>query len=339
MKIFKLLVLCASFLTTALPAFAVDEADKASAAGWVDIGAGERLWASYKPAKNGAPTVVLLHGLTYTMKPWDIFSDDLVKLNPDIGMLRYDMTGMGQTLLGGPLPVNYEITYQTQVRQLHALIETFKIKNPTLVGLSYGGGIALAYAATYPNSVNKLVLMAPFTEPLESQDKWIRAQITATRLTFPLNPATDAQLYDFFLRQLIYTTYPLAEPVTLANPYILESIFQMVRSIRLFRAETIVKLLPQNSVHLMVAGQDQYLPREVLDRFWNSVPEKNRASRINIAYTEHKIPEAIPSYAAGWVNEILRANPLLNGGREFEGNSWTYKARSGEHEISLLPPR
>jgi len=315
---------------------AADEADKASKEDYVDIGDGVKLWASYKPAQNGAPTVVLLHGLTYTMKPWNIFADDLVKQNPDVGVLRYDMTGMGQTLLGGPLPVNYEITYQLQVRQLHSLINVYKIKNPTLVGLSYGGAIALAYAATYPNDYDKLVLMAPFTEPLEGQDRYIRAQIAATRLAFPLNPATDAQLYDYFLRQFIYTTYPLSEPVTLANPYILESIFQMVRSIRFFHAETVVNVLKPGSVHLMVAGQDQYLPREVLDRFWNVLPEANRASRINIAYSEHKIPEAIPSYSAAWVNEILKKNPLLTNGRVFEGNSWTYKARSGENEINLL---
>lgn len=340
MKIFGLFLLGLSLLTVGpAPARAADEADKASQEDYVDIGNGERLWASYKPAKNGAPTVVLLHGLTYTMKPWNIFSDDLVKQNPDVGVLRYDMTGMGKTLLGGPLPVNYEITYQTQVRQLHALINVYKIEKPTLVGLSYGGAIALAYAATYPGTFDKLILMAPFTEPLESQDRYIRTQIAATRLAFPFNPATDEQLYDFFLRQFIYTTYPLSEPVTLANPYILESIFQMVRSIRFFRAETIVNLLPKNSVHLMVAGQDQYLPREVLERFWNVLPEGTRASRINIAFSEHKIPEAIPSYSAAWVNEIIKNNPLVTGGRVFEGNSWTYKARSGEHEISLLYPR
>ncbi|RZA07035.1 MAG: alpha/beta hydrolase [Proteobacteria bacterium] len=339
MKIFALVLsVLALNLSFFQPAFAADEMDKAAKEDYVDIGGGQRLWASYKAPKNGAPTVVLLHGLTYTMKPWNYFADDLVKLNPDVGVLRYDMTGMGKTLLGGPLPVNYEITYQNQVRQLRALLEIYKIEKPTLVGLSYGGAIALAYAATYPGTFDKLILMAPFTEPLESQDKFIRTQISATRIAFPFNPSTDAQLYDFFLRQFVYTTFPLSEPVTVANPYILEAVYQMTRSVRFFHASAIVDQLPPNSVHLMVGGQDQYIPREVLDRFWNSLPEATRASRTNIAYTEHKIPEAAPTYSASWVNEIIKGNKLLSGGRVFEGNPWTFKARSGETEIAVPRP-
>lgn len=329
MKIFGLLLFC---WFTMAPAFAVTAKE-----GFVDIGNKERLWASYKPATRGAPTIVLLHGLTYTMKPWNLFSDALEKLNPDLGILRYDMKGMGKTLLDGPVPVNYEITYQDQVRLLRALLKTLKIEKPTLVGLSYGGAIALSYAATYPGSFDKLILMAPFTEPLEGQDRWIRMQIAATRLAFPLNPATDEELYDFFLRQFIYTTFPAAEPVVLANPYILESIFRMVKSVRLFKASEIVNRLPPASVHLVVANQDQYLTGGVLDRFWNNLPASTRASRINIAFTEHKIPEAIPSYSAAWVHEIL-TNSKVSGGKVFEGNSWTYKAKSGDYEINLYRP-
>ena len=247
------------------------------------------------------------------------------------------MKGMGKTLLDGRVPVNYEITYQDQVRQLRALLTTLKIEKPSLVGLSYGGAIALSYAATYPGSFEKLVLMAPFTEPLADQDRFIRTQIAATRLANPFNPSTDEELYDFFLRQFIYTTYPLAEPVVLANPYILESIFRMVKSVRFFRAEEIMHKLPAGSVHLVVANQDQYLPAEVLNRFWTTLPASVRASRINIAFSEHKIPEAIPSYSAAWLHEIL-TNSKVSGGKVFEGNSWTYKARSGDYEINLYRP-
>jgi pimeloyl-ACP methyl ester carboxylesterase len=326
-------ILCCLFLFSITAHAVEDEREH-----FVDIGNNERLFVHYKPAKNGARTVVFLHGLTYTLKPWTAFANKLEDLNGDLGILRYDMKGMGRTLLDGHLPVNYEIPYQDQVRQLHALLQTLKIEKPDILGLSYGGAIALSFAVTYPGEYRNIIMMAPFTEPLAAQDKFIRAQITATRLAFPFNPSTDDELYDFFQRQLIYTTFPAAEPDTLANPYILESVFRMSKGLRYFYADKMVDSLPAGVVHLMVANQDQYLNDGVLDRFWNRLPIPARASRLNIEGSEHKIPEAVPAFAAAWVYEIIKGNPALANGRVFDGNARTFEIRARGDSFVLPKP-
>jgi pimeloyl-ACP methyl ester carboxylesterase len=297
----------------------------------------ESIWLRHKTATRGAPTVVLLNGLTYATRDWAPFASALERLNPDLGIVRYDMRGMGKTLLEGRLPVNYAIPHTDQVNHLKAILDLLGLKRVHLVGLSYGGGIGIAFAEKHPRMVDKLVLMAPFTEALESQDASIKKQIAWTRITFPLNPASDDELYDYFLRQTIYTTYPAAEPMVLENPYKLEAIFRMVQGIRKFKATEFLSNLPAGSVHLMVANQDQYIPQPVMDRFWAALPKAARASRINISYTEHKIPEAIPAFAATWVNETF-SNNTLSGGKIFSGDAQGFEARSGTLRINLPRP-
>ncbi|MGZ3693754.1 MAG: alpha/beta fold hydrolase [Bdellovibrionota bacterium] len=299
---------------------------------------GNQVYVDYQKPQPGHPTVVLLNGLTYTTESWAKFAAPLAKLAPGTGILRYDMKGMGKTLFTKKVPVSYTISLDDQVEELHMLLQHFSLNRVSLIGLSYGSGVAIAFSTRYPNLVEKLILMAPYTEAVASQDRWILSQVKTTRLMYPFNPATDDELYDFFLKQLIYSTYPSAEPVVLENPYKLEAVYRMVQGIRKFSAAKVAALLPIGSVHLMVANEDQYLDKEALENFWDAVPNMVRASRINISVTEHKIPEAIPEYAAAWVAEILTNNPKISGGRIFTGSTWNNLAKSEDTEITLRKP-
>lgn len=302
---------------------------------FIEISPGNRLFVRYQEAKNAAPTIVLLHGLTYSNDSWDLFVHSLRKENPSLGILRFDMVGMGQTLLDRKVPVDYEISYQTQAENLSLLLNKLKLKKVVLAGLSYGGGIAVAFANQYPEHISSLILMAPFTEPLKKMDNWIKMQVSITRATNPWNPATDDELYDFYLRQFIYSTYPSAEPSVLENPYKLEAIYRMVQGIRHFKVKKSLENLPKESLHLMVAVQDQYIPGDVMNSFWNAVPNEVRASRINISETEHKIPEAIPDFAASWIHQISIQNKNISSGRVFKGSTKNCSAKSGAIIIEL----
>jgi len=295
---------------------------------------GEQVFVRHKEAQPGAPTLVLLNGLTYSTQQWASFAAAIERLEPSFGIVLYDMRGMGKTLLQGNLPVNYSISLESQVAQLKEVMTALKLKKAQFVGLSYGGGVAIAFAKAHPKLVGRLFLMAPFTEALENQDRLIRAQVSGNRLTFPFNPATDEELYDYFLRQFIYTTYPSSEPIVLENPFKLEAIFRMVQGIRLFKAAQIAKDMPAESVHLMVANQDQYISKAVMDRFWQAVPMRARGSRIDISFTEHKIPEAIPNFAAAWITTVMKED--LRG--EFQGTSWAFRAQSGSKVVDLPRP-
>jgi pimeloyl-ACP methyl ester carboxylesterase len=302
---------------------------------FVKITAAQELYVDYIKAAPGKPTLVLLNGLTYSARSWDSFVRAFEKLDTGVGLLRYDMLGMGKTLLNDELPVHYAVPHATQVTQLKALLDKLGIKKASLLGLSYGGGIAVAFANQYPRYVDALILMAPFTKPLEKMDNWIKMQVSATRAMNPWNPATDDELYDFFLHQFVYTTYPSAEPIVLENPYKLEAIFRMVQGIRKFSALENLAKIPARSVHLIVAKQDQYIPKEVMDELWNKLPAAKKMSQILIDGSEHKIPEAIPAYSSAWVAEIMKKNAKISGGRNFQGSVRNGSATSGNITIEL----
>lgn len=270
--------------------------------------------------KAGQPTVILLNGLTYSTKQWTKYVNALVKIG--VGVVSYDMRGMGQTLLkyGPALEV---ISYNEQVKDLKSLLVQLKIPPPyNLVGLSYGGGIGLAYAAAYSADIRNLILLAPFTEPLAQSDQWIKSQVALTSglMMSASGGQTNDQLYDSFLHQTIYATYPASEPTVLENPYKLEAIFRMVQGIRKFKAVDSVNKLPQGTVHLVIAGNDQYIPRKVLLDFWKAVPKSVRRSISVILNSEHKIPEAVPNFLAAYTAEIVRGNALFSRDRSFSAN-------------------
>lgn len=264
----------------------------------------KELYVDYTAPKAHQETVVLLNGLTYSTQQWDQLTLELKKKG--LGVLRYDMDGMGKSLLRrGPKFAPY--AYTDQVDDLYNLLETVKLPSPyNLVGLSYGGGITSAYSAKYGQTVKNAVMMAPYTEALAQQDNYIKLQVAMTRLYFPFNPASDDQIYDYYLHQICYATYPIVEPIVLENPYKLEAVFRMTQGIRKYKAINDVNLYPAKKMHLIIAENDQYIPREVLTQFWDAIPVQARASLTILKGSEHKIPESKPVEAASIIEAIVQ---------------------------------
>ncbi len=305
--------------------------------GFVSISSQKALYVDYVPAEGKNPTVILINGLTYSTRQWEKFAKNLI--GKGVGVLRYDPIGQGETLLRYA-PILSVIPYQEQVKDLRDLLTKMNLKGPyNLVGLSYGGGIAAEFTAEYPNLVKNLIMMAPFTRPLESTDNLIKAQVLWTRQFLPIYPfifMSDDELYDYYLRQIVYTTYPAAEPIVLENPYKLEATFRLVQGIRKARPVDKTNRIPGKAAHLMIARQDQYIEARVLDEYWQAVPNGSRGSRIYINGSEHKMVEAVPNFTAGWVYEIVMDNKKLFEGRDFEGYPSQSKAVGSDGETIKL---
>ena len=299
--------------------------------GFVQIAEGRELYVDYIHPAPGRPTVVLLNGLTYSTYSWELFTRSLH--GHGLGILRYDPIGMGQTLLKYGIPTG-PVNYKDQTNDLRLLLDRLGVQQPVhVVGLSYGGALALQFGHESPERVASLIIMAPFIAPLQQQDNWIRMQVQQTRLLNPWNRASYDELYDYFLHMNIVTTYPIAEPVVLENAYKLEATFRMVQGIRKFLAKDISKFQPNVGVHLMIARRDQYIDNSVHDEFWETLQQGTQVSRLYIEHSEHKIPEAVPTFAANWVRQIVDKNPSICCGQTFVGNPWTNTvtaAQSGE---------
>ena len=96
------------------------------------------------------PAVVLVHEGVCDLRMWDELVGPLAR---EFTVLRYDMRGYGDsTLPPGPF---------SQSGDLLGLLDHVGIERAALVGVSYGGRVALDTAFVAPDRVSALVLAAP----------------------------------------------------------------------------------------------------------------------------------------------------------------------------------
>jgi len=127
----------------------------------------------YVEAGSG-PTVILLHGLGGSSQVWQF---SIPALAAKYHVIVPDQIGFGKS--DKPL-VNYRI--RTYVDFLDQFCKQLGIERATLVGNSMGGWIAAMFTASFPDRVDKLVLVdaAGYAPPKDFD----------TRVFFGLNPTT-----------------------------------------------------------------------------------------------------------------------------------------------------
>ena len=108
---------------------------------------GARLF--YETTGRGS-VVVLIHGGNLDSRMWD---DQFIPFAHEHRVIRYDVRGFGRS---GPADTPYEAQ-----ADLYALLVALHIPRASLVGLSLGGGIAIDFALTHPEMVDRLVLASP----------------------------------------------------------------------------------------------------------------------------------------------------------------------------------
>jgi pimeloyl-ACP methyl ester carboxylesterase len=303
---------------------------------FVQVSEKRKLYTEVRLPQNGKPTLYLVNGLTYSTEQWKPFAEALSKIDPDLGLVLYDMEGMGQTLLA-EAPVYWDIPFENQVADLHTLKQKLAIPGPSFaLGLSYGGAVILAEASENPSDFDGYIAMSPFIERIPEQDVWIKNSIVAYRMTPVgiMDPRSDDELYDVYLRTLVYTTYPAAEPIVLENPYKLEAIYRMVKGAKNWSAVGRVARFPKGKMHVVAARDDEYVKFDRMQIFLEAAKRKLNSTAI-FEHSHHKIPEEEPGLAAAWVYQILSGNPNLAKGLTFDVDPATDTATSGGLSIPL----
>ena len=117
----------------------------------------------YELAGTGdSPVVVLVHGFSVPLFVWDPTFEEL--LSQGFRVLRYDLYGRGYS-------DRPDVTYDKTlfVEQLRELLIELGFEDPVdLVGLSMGGPVVASFAASFPESVNRLVFVDPFVGPADA---------------------------------------------------------------------------------------------------------------------------------------------------------------------------
>ncbi|MDR2867850.1 MAG: alpha/beta hydrolase [Acholeplasmatales bacterium] len=98
---------------------------------------------------EGQP-ILILNGIMMSTKSWDAFVPTLKANNM---LLRVDFIDQGQSD-----KAQIEYTQDTQAELIYELLHTLNIKPINIVGISYGGEVALHFAIKYPQYVERLLL-------------------------------------------------------------------------------------------------------------------------------------------------------------------------------------
>lgn len=123
---------------------------------------------NYHDLGRGSP-VLLIHGSGPGVSAWANWRLVLPELGKLTREIAPDMAGFGYSKVEGELSFSIDMW----LNQLSTLLEGLGIDRVSIVGNSYGGGIALHFASMYPDKVDKIVLMGsvgasfPLTDGLD----------------------------------------------------------------------------------------------------------------------------------------------------------------------------
>ena len=160
--------------------------------GYVDAGDGVRLY--YRMVGVGPDTVVALHGGPgLTM---EYFAEDLTSLAERRTLLFYDQRGTGRSSLVSDAAA---LDARRFAEDLEAIRRHFGLEQLTLLGHSWGAGVAALYAARYPDRVGGLLLVGgmplrrsewdrTFQELDANRDSAMRLQLQERRTARLANP-------------------------------------------------------------------------------------------------------------------------------------------------------
>ncbi len=102
---------------------------------------------------GAGPPVVLLHGAGTSLL--DFSMTMLYQAASEFQVIAFDRPGHGYS----GQPRRGVATPQVQARLFHSALNQLGIAKPVLVGHSWGGGVALAYAIEYPDDIEGIVLL------------------------------------------------------------------------------------------------------------------------------------------------------------------------------------
>lgn len=147
----------------------------------------------------GAPVVVFLHGSGSGASGHSNFKRNYpVLAQAGYRVIVPDLIGYGYS--DKPDDVNYPLSFFVEC--VHQLLQAIGVQRFTLIGNSLGGAIALQYTLDYPQTVERLLLMAP--GGIENQADYFTMPGMQIMKEVFTGPPTRDSLEQFIRRGLVY---------------------------------------------------------------------------------------------------------------------------------------
>jgi pimeloyl-ACP methyl ester carboxylesterase len=181
----------------------------------IDLGGGRSLHAVME---GEGPDLLLLHGMLTTSHDWLSSSAFDAFVRAGFRVTAIDRPGHGLSRR-----LRFEGSPREQAKQIRAGLHALRMERVTIVGHSFGGLVALAYAELFPEAVERLVLVAPITFP---EPRLIEHLLLAPRAMPLLGPAfstaagaTIDQPVLKMIQRLMFSPQPVPDGWEASYPY------------------------------------------------------------------------------------------------------------------------
>jgi pimeloyl-ACP methyl ester carboxylesterase len=216
----------------------------------IECGGAQNSGANY----DEAPPIILIHGSATNSAMW---IGDCAIYSPAYHIYALDIPGEP----GKSSQVRGDLTSTTYSDWLEDIFKELNIKKATLLGLSLGGWMALKFATTFPERVEKLVLLCP-------------AGIGNQRASFMLKVLPLLLFGDWGIDRIMHLVngnQPIPQEAIDYTRLINKNFNPRMSAIPLFSDEDIRRLTMP--VLLLVGGKDQLLnSRQSADRLKKLIP-------------------------------------------------------------------
>lgn len=269
---------------------------------------------AYKYRKGRGPLWIFLNGLGEDYASWDTFVDGLSREGKgrtnSPSTLQVDLRGQGLSLTEEHLnrPEEYlRFPFQTQADDLDRLLTHLGVDQPVrIAAFSYGGGVAIDFAARFAHRVDRLALVVPFVLRLDHafplQRLWgLQWRFAKGMGLVPPGLANVVERnYENFLSHYMNQRYSRR----LIDPRQRRVAIELTHAIMDFNALEVVARLPDKSVFLMTSELDTLVPRSLYQEFWSNLPESKRGHWTRVEDGEHLLLEQHPELVLGWLREV-----------------------------------
>lgn len=125
---------------------------------------------------SGLP-VVLLHGVGLNQSIW---AEQVTALKSDFQVITYDLLGHGRSIA-----TDANAPLGDWVDQLNSVVHDLALEKFALVGFSFGGLIAQAYAARHSRLIDRLVLMSTVYDRSEAERASVLSRLEVVKREGP----------------------------------------------------------------------------------------------------------------------------------------------------------
>jgi pimeloyl-ACP methyl ester carboxylesterase len=238
-------------------------------------------------------TVLCIHGITANCRCWDVLAQ---ALSGDYRVLAMDLRGRG---LSDKPETGYSI--ETHCNDIRALLKDLGVRKAVLMGHSLGAFISLVFAGTYPEMVDRLILVDGggklSKEEMNKVFAGIKPSLDRLGKVFPSFEAyLDMMKQAPFLKEWSealerYYRYEIEEREgggirTRIRPEHIDEEAANLRKIDVaeFYARVSCPVLILRAPEGLLADDDILLPREVLGRMLREIPN---AQSFEVEGTNH----------------------------------------------------